>query len=403
MNVNVAKSTLLASGLLFALFCPMTIVATNAQTDSLDIPSTALLVTPENEPRAVLGDDGYDHIEYNLLVTNVFNAPVTLSSVDVTDESGNQLMRVEGQTLAAATQTVLGPGSSGSSYTLSAIPESGSATVEIDLILPPNTAPAHLSHRIPYTIPDNDPFANVLGRDEVVGPDIAVAAAPAMTVLPPLVGAGWVTLNGCCTPFTALPTLSNVHRDARLAASTRIGSPEIFAIDFLRVTGGRLFKGNGTTNQQWFGFGATVYSVAAGEVVFTHDGMQEDIPFELPTTVHTPQEFGGNFVIVRIAPHVYAFYAHLKTGSVAVSVGQHVAAGAKIAQLGNTGNSIAPHLHFGLLDRPDPLTGYSLPFVFANYELTGLLTGGTINALQIKQLAEQVRSAYPLVNSIAAY
>ena len=397
MNVNVAKSTLLASVLLFALFCPMTIVATNAQTGSLDIPSTALLVTPENEPRAVLGDDGYDHIEYNLLVTNVFNAPVTLSSVDVTDDSGNQLMRVEGQTLAAATQTVV------TGHTLSAIPESGSATVEIDLILPPNTAPAHLSHHIPYTIPDNDPIAPILGRDEVVGPDIAVAAAPAMTVLPPLVGAGWVTLNGCCTPFTALPHFSNLHRDTRIAASTRIGSPEIFAIDFLRVTGGRLFKGNGTTNQQWFGFGATVYSVAAGEVVFTHDGMQEDIPFELPTTVHTPQEFGGNFVIVRIAPHVYAFYAHLKTGSVAVSVGQHVAAGAKIAQLGNTGNSLAPHLHFGLLDRPDPITGYSLPFVFANYELTGLLTGGTINALQIKQLAEQVRSAYPLVNSIAAY
>jgi len=388
MNVNVAKSTLLASVLLFALFCPMTIVATNAQTGSLDIPSTALLVTPENEPRAVLGDDGYDHIEYNLLVTNVSDAPVTLSSVDVTDDSGNQLMRVEGQTLAAATQTVLGPGSSGSSYTLSAIPESGSATVEIDLILPPNTAPAHLSHHIPYTIPDNDPLARVLGRDEVVGPDIAVAAAPAMTVLPPLVGAGWGTLNGCCTPFTALPNFSNLHRDTRIAASTRIGSPEIFAIDFLRVTGGRLFTGNGTTNQQWFGFGATVYSVAAGEVVATHDGMAENIPLELPTTVHTPQDYAGNFVIVRIAPHVYAFYAHLKTGSVAVSVGQHVAAGAKIAQLGNTGNSLAPHLHFGLLDRPDPITGYSLPFVFANYVLTGLLTGGDFNgALQIKQLA----------------
>lgn len=395
MNVNVAKSALLAS-VLFALFCPMMVVATNAQTGSPDIPSTALLVTPQNEPRAVLGDDGYDHIEYNLLVTNAFDAPVTLSFVEVTDESGNQLMRVEGQTLAAATQLV-GPRAKLSG----AIPESGSATVEIDLILPPNTAPAHLSHHIPYTIPDNDPLAPALGRDEVVGPDIDVAAAPAMTVLPPLVGAGWLTANGCCTPFSALLP-DNPHRDARLAASTRIGTPEIFAIDFERVRGASLFAGNGSTNQKWFGFGAAVHSVAAGEVVATHDGMEENIPLQLPT-LHTPQDYGGNFVIVRIAPHVYAFYAHLMTGSVAVSVGDHVAGGAKIAQLGNTGNSIAPHLHLGLLDRPDFLTGYSLPFVFANYELTGLLTGGTINALQIKQLAEQVRSAYPLVNSIATY
>ena len=387
MNVNVAKSALLASVLLFALFCPMMVVATNAQTGSPDIPSTALLVTPQNEPRAVLGDDGYDHIEYNLLVTNAFDAPVTLSFVEVTDESGNQLMRVEGQTLAAATQLV-GPRAKLSG----AIPESGSATVEIDLILPPNTAPAHLSHHIPYTIPENAHDAAAISRDEVVGPDIDVAAAPAMTVLPPLVGAGWLTAQGCCTPFSALLP-ENPHRDARIAASTRIGSPEIFAIDFERVTGGRLFKGNGTKNEQYFGFGATVYSVAAGEVVATQDGLGENIPLELPTTLKTPQEFGGNFAIVRIAPDVYAFYGHMKTGSVAVSVGDHVAAGAKIGQLGNTGNSIAPHLHLGLLDRPDFLTGYSLPFVFPNYVLTGLLTGGTINALQIKQLAEQVRSA----------
>src|SRR5262249_21334753 len=151
-----------------------------------------------------------------------------------------------------------------------------------------------------------------------------VAKAGPMTIAPPLVGAGWWTLNGCCTPFTAIQPAENPHRDARVAGGTRISSPEIFAIDFVRVKGTRWFEDDGTTNQQYPYFGADILSVAAGEVVATHDGMEESIPGQLPTNLQKPQDYGGNFVLVRIARHVYAYYAHLQTGSVAVSVGDHV-------------------------------------------------------------------------------
>ena len=39
--------------------------------------------------------------------------------------------------------------------------------------------------------------------------------------------------------------------------------------------------------------------------------------------------------------------------------------------MGNSGNSIAPHLHFGLLDGPDPGTANSLPFVLDHYTVSG--------------------------------
>ena len=75
--------------------------------------------------------------------------------------------------------------------------------------------------------------------------------------------------------------------------------------------------------------------------------------------------------MLKIAPKVFAAYEHLQPGSLTVKVGDKVKAGAVLAKLGNTGPSTGPHLHFGLLDRPDIFTGRSLPFVFDRYTLAG--------------------------------
>ena len=59
---------------------------------------TAILVSPIHEAQLVRCDDGKDHVEYELLVVNVFSEPVTLSSVTVLDPAGRELMRIEGST-----------------------------------------------------------------------------------------------------------------------------------------------------------------------------------------------------------------------------------------------------------------------------------------------------------------
>jgi murein DD-endopeptidase MepM/ murein hydrolase activator NlpD len=86
---------------------------------------------------------------------------------------------------------------------------------------------------------------------------------------------------------------------------------------------------------------------------------------------------GGNKVILKIAPKVFAAYEHLQPGSLTVKVGDKVKAGAVLAKLGNTGPSTGAHLHFGLLDRPNVFTGRALPFVFDRYTLAGTVDVAT--------------------------
>src|SRR6201987_3410101 len=122
---------------------------------------TTILVSPIHEAQIVRGDDGKDHVEYELLVVNVFSEPVTLASVTVLDPAGKELMRIEGGALTAATQTLF-------AHTETAvIPASAAVSVDVDLILPPGTAPERVTHRIAYTLKADSELAPMITSLEV--------------------------------------------------------------------------------------------------------------------------------------------------------------------------------------------------------------------------------------------
>ena len=352
---------------------------------------TAIIVSPIHEAQIVRGDDGKDHVEYELLVVNVFSEPVTLSSVTVLDPAGKELMRIEGGTLAAATQTLF------AKTATPVVPASAAVSVDVDLMLPPDTAPERLTQRIAYALKADSELALMVGSLEVDAPEVAINRQPAIVIRPPLKGDGWLTTTACCKP--------NVHRDERIAIDgVRIETGETFAVDWAKVKNDRLFDGDGKRVEQYYGFGEDVLAVADGTVVYIHDGM----PDEMPSVLMVPKsksDYGGNNVILEIAPNVFAWYAHLRQGSLTVKVGDTVKAGAPIAKLGNTGPSEGPHLHFGLLNRPDPIAGRSLPFVFDSFTLDGAVDFDISKGdrLVIRPDARQVRSAYPLYGGIQDY
>ncbi len=59
----------------------------------------AILVSPIHEAQSVRGDDGMDHVEYELLVVRVFPEMVILLSVTALDPAGKELCGSKGMAL----------------------------------------------------------------------------------------------------------------------------------------------------------------------------------------------------------------------------------------------------------------------------------------------------------------
>jgi len=63
-----------------------------------------------------------------------------------------------------------------------------------------------------------------------------------------------------------------------------------------------------------------------------------------------------------------AMLAHLRCGSLRIATGESVRCGQAIGEVGNSGNSVVPHLHFQVMRGMDPLTADIFPFRIKHYE-----------------------------------
>ncbi|MCB9679430.1 MAG: M23 family metallopeptidase [Alphaproteobacteria bacterium] len=92
----------------------------------------------------------------------------------------------------------------------------------------------------------------------------------------------------------------------------------------------------------WSGMaaGRDITAAANGVVQYVHDGERDDCANDCTSA--------ANVVQIQHADGHLSVYGHLKRFSITVDVGDPVTCGQKIGEMGSSGNSSAPHLHFGV-------------------------------------------------------
>jgi len=121
-----------------------------------------------------------------------------------------------------------------------------------------------------------------------------------------------------------------------------------------------------------------VFAVLDGTVVATSDGAPDRerlsmaidlfrLMFFGPKVAPPFSAMGGNYVILKCGD-VYPLYAHLKKGTVCVRPGDIVRSGDQLGLVGNSGSSLQPHLHFQVMNTPEPFPLFKnlVPFVLSS-------------------------------------
>lgn len=145
-----------------------------------------------------------------------------------------------------------------------------------------------------------------------------------------------------------------------------------YAFDFIRFSeDGETCLGNRLENASWLTYGSEVLAVADAQVAAIQDGVPDSPPLD-PTRLNklTGKTLGGNYIVLDLGKNLYAFYGHLKPGSLLVDERETVKKGQVIGLIGNSGNSDIPHLHFQI-NRGIHISGEAVPYVFEEYEYLG--------------------------------
>lgn len=120
-----------------------------------------------------------------------------------------------------------------------------------------------------------------------------------------------------------------------------------YAYDFVILNNeNKQFRNKGETDQDFFGFGNQVYAIANGKVIYLSTNHEDDKNFDIPKVKENPLELYGNCVAIQHSDSSISIYGHLKENSVKVKLGDIVKANQELAQIGVSGSSFFPHLHF---------------------------------------------------------
>jgi len=319
---------------------------------------TPMLQSVPAPPVPFAGSDGRTHLVYELWLLNASSADTHVEAVEVLGD-GQPLLSLDRATLAGRLRPV------SQARTSATLASSVQGLLFLHVTLPPGAAsPRELSHRISV-----EALAAPPGRRQITdtGGSVRVEPRELAVIGPPLRGEGFISADACCDAVR--------HTRAALPINGRLRVAQRFAVDWEQLDGsGRLYSGPRTDLRSYTIYGREVLSVADARVVSVVDGRPEQTPGQYPEDIPL-EEADGNAVILDLGGGRYALYAHLQPGSLRVRTGDQVQRGQVLGLVGNSGNSVAPHLHFHVMDGPSALDANGLPYLLEGFSITGVSPG----------------------------
>jgi hypothetical protein len=293
--------------------------------------------------------DGAQRLVYELHLTNFAREPLSPLSIDVFDEKDRVLASFSGAALTS--RLALAGGTAAAT-----IAPGMRSVVYLELSLPADAPSQALSHRVGYRTADSGTFI-------VEGGKVSLSPAKPLVLGAPLRGGPWAAIHSPDWPRGHRRVLYTVEGKARI--------PGRFAIDWVKLDeSGHTAKGDADVVANAYGYGAEVLAVADAVVA----AIRDDVPESASVAAHPKHAIGdatGNYIALGLGDGRFAFYEHLKPGSLKVGPGQRVKRGQVIAALGFTGDSTGPHLHFHVADANSPLGAEGVPFMFERFEVLG--------------------------------
>jgi hypothetical protein len=362
MNIKTKTHVLLS--LTIAVLLTLISIEHNANAEQPNTVFTPVVVSVLNAPNPVKGSDGMYHLVYELEALNATGLAWTIDSVQVLGD-GKSIAVINGEELDNRMELIKDRSPS------TTIQPGESAVIFVHVQLEEGNVPANLSHRVTFSVPNGIPegfknFAGIPVESEVytyMAGVTPVGSSDAIVISPPLEGQDWIAADGCCD--------STRHIRAMMPINDRLNIAQRFAIDWETINNDkRIFVGDSKDVNSYFAYGKNVLAVADAKVVAAVDKYGDQVPGGLPAGM-TLEEADGNHIVLDLGGGKYALYAHLKPGSVKVKEGDTVKRGQVMAQVGNTGNTTAPHLHFHVMDGASTLGSNGLPYVIDSFEVTG--------------------------------
>ncbi|NJN47543.1 MAG: M23 family metallopeptidase [Candidatus Competibacteraceae bacterium] len=313
---------------------------------------------------AVQGSDERFHLVYELELKNPLSGNAVLEQIKVYDPDTDQVLATLDST-AIATRFQIGGINRTGLTTLLGPAQFGVLYLHLQFDTR-ESVPLTLAHQVTAAIDlDNLPP----GSEISAGGMAAVRFEPVTVLGAPFKGENFIAADGCCESIRHIRALLPINGGLWLA--------QRFAIDWEQLDEqNRVFVGDPQDPRSYHIYGKDLLAVADATVVVAVDEFADQVPGAIPTGVAV-SEADGNHIILDLGNGGYVLYAHLEPGSVAVAVGETVQKGQVIGRVGNSGNTSEPHLHLHVMDAPSALVADGLPYVFENYEITGINLAGT--------------------------